>query len=295
MTTDQPTVVSTTPSGTEILYALGVEPAAVSHACDYPPAVAEQPRINTSRVDAAGSAERDAQADGEVYDVDVALLRDVEPDLIVTQSVCGVCAVDESLVNEHLDDLATDPTVLSLRASDLAGVVDCIHEVGAAVGRPDRAADVAGDFEGRIDALRARTEVADARPSVAVLEWLDPLRGGANWVPELVTAAGGTYPLADSGDRSVDLSWAELRTIDPDVLVVAPCSFDVAETRQRTDKLRERPGWSELQAVQTERVYAFDGRLLNRWTPRLAEAADGLARTLHPNLFDGEPPLTPLV
>jgi len=295
MTADQPTVVSTTPSGTEILYALDVEPAAVSHACDYPPAVAEQPRINTSRVDAAGSAERDAQADGEVYDVDVDVLRDVEPDLIVTQSVCGVCAVDEQLVNEHLDDLATDPTVLSLRASDLAGVVDCIHEVGAAVGRPDRAADVAGDFEGRVDSLRARTDVVDGRPSVAVLEWLDPLRGGANWVPGLVAAAGGSYPLADPGERSVDLSWPALRTLDPDVLVVAPCSFDVAETREQIGELRERPGWSALQAVQAEQVYALDGRLLNRWTPRLAEAADRLARTLHPTLFDGEQPLTPLV
>lgn len=295
MTTNTPTVVSTTPSGTEILYALGVEPAAVSHACDYPPAVADKPRLNTSRIDATDSADRDTQATGDVYDVDVALLCNLEPDLIVTQSVCGVCAVDEQLVRRHLDDLSTEPTVLPLRASSVDDVVECIHEVGAAVGRPERAADVAGHFEGKIDGLRARTEPIDDRPDVAVIEWLDPLHGSANWVPELVTAAGGTYPFAAPGQRSVDLAWPDLRSLDPDVIVVSPCSFDVDETRAELSTLRERPHWTDLRAVRDGEVYALDGRLLNRWTPRLAEAADRLSRTLHPRLFADDGQLTPLV
>lgn len=295
MTADHPTVVSTTPSGTEILYALGVEPAAVSHACDHPPAVADKPRINSSRVDADTSQERDAQADGDVYDIDVELLRAIEPDLIVTQSVCGVCAVDEELVNAHLSDLSTTPTVLSMRASDCADVVDCIHEVGDAVSRSDRAADVAGHFESRIDGIRGRTAAASERPNVVVLEWLDPLHAAANWVPELIETAGGRYPLADPGQRSVEIEWTRLLEIDPDVLVLSPCSLDVSGTVGRRAELGDRSGWDSLQAVQSGQVYALDGRLLNRWTPRLAEAADRLARTLQPALFDGDVPLRPLV
>lgn len=294
MTSAHPTVVSTTPSGTEILYALGVEPAAVSHACDHPPAAADRPRINTSRVDATASGDRDAQADGTVYDVDVDLLRAIEPELVVTQSVCGVCAVDAELVDAHLDDVSTEPTVLPLQARDCTDIVDCIYEVGDAVDRPGRAADVAGHFESRLDSFRARTADVDDRPDVVVLEWLDPLRVGANWVPELVAAAGAAYPLADPGQRSVEFSWGELRELDPDVLVVAPCSFDVEETLARADELRGRPGWTELQAVQSGRVYALDGGLLNRWTPRVAAATERLARTVHPDLFGGDPPLTPL-
>lgn len=290
----EPTVVSTTPSGTELLYALGVEPAAVSHACDHPPAARDRPRLNTSQVDAASSAERDKQADGDVYDVDVDLLRTLAPDLIVTQSVCGVCAVDEELVETHLSELATEPTVLPLRAGDLSGVVDCIHEVAEAVDRPDRGTDVAEDFERQVERLRTKTAAVDARPTVAVLEWLDPLHVGANWVPELVIAAGGAYPMADSGDSSVECSWRDLRRLDPDVLVVAPCSFGVEETLARAEELRSRPGWGDLTAVQNGSVYALDGRLLNRWTPRLAVAAERLARTLQPSLFDGDAPLTPV-
>jgi len=131
-------VVSTSPSGTEICYALGVEPVAVSGACDYPPAAREQPRIDASRIDGGDSAERHEQvgdADGHVHDVHAERLRAADPDLIVTQEVCGVCAVDESLVDRVLADLDVDPAILGLDASRLADVFGCIRDVGAATGR----------------------------------------------------------------------------------------------------------------------------------------------------------------
>jgi len=289
MTSEEPTVVSTTPSGTEILFELGIEPAAVSHACHWPPRATELPRIDNSSVDADRSRRRDEQATGDVYDVDVGLLREIGPDLIVTQSVCGVCAVDEELIETHLSDLPTTPGVCPLSADDLGDVAGCIREVGAAVGRTERAESVVDRFETQIDRVSERTAAATREPRVVVLEWMDPLHAAANWVPELVSAAGGRYPLAEAGQRSRELSWEELRDVDPAVLVVAPCSFGAERTLTQSDELRSRPGWEGLRAVENGRVYAFDGRLLSRWTPRLGDALERLARVLHPALFDGEP------
>jgi iron complex transport system substrate-binding protein len=289
MTGSEPTVVSTSPSGTEILFALGIEPAAVSHACDWPPRAAELPRIDSSSVDAERSRRRDEQASGDVYDIDVGLLRELAPDLIVTQSVCGVCAVDEELIESHTGNLSTTPRILPLSADDLSGVVDCIHEVGAAVGRPDRAESVADRFEARVDRISERTAAVTGEPSVVVLEWMDPLHVAANWVPELVSAAGGRYPLAGAGQRSLKLRWDALRDIDPAVLVVAPCSFGPERTIRQIDELQARPGWEVLRAVESGRAYALDGRALSRWTPRLGDALERLAGLLHPALFDGAP------
>jgi iron complex transport system substrate-binding protein len=294
MTSSDLTVVSTTPSGTEILFELGVEPAAVSHACDWPPRAAELPSVDRSRVDADRSRQRDEQAAGDVYDVDVGLLRDLAPDLVVTQSVCGVCAVDEQLVETHLDDLPTTPQVLPLSAADLEGVAGCIREVGRAVGRTDRAEGIVDRLESRVEQVGERTAAVTHRPSVVVLEWMDPIHAAANWVPELVSAAGGRYPLAETGQRSRELAWQEVRAVDPEVLVVAPCSASPEWARERRDELRSRPGWDDLRAVAEGRVYALDGRLLSRWTPRLADALDRLAGMFHPALADGTAEVRPL-
>ncbi len=294
MTGADPTVVSTTPSGTEILFELGVEPAAVSHACDWPPRAAELPSVDRSRVDADRSEQRDRQAAGDVYDVDVGLLRELAPDLIVTQSVCGVCAVDEQLVETHLDALPTTPKVLALSAADLAGVAECIREVGAAVGRPDRAEALVDRLETEVGRTDDRTATVTHRPSVVVLEWMDPLHVATNWVPELVSAAGGRYPLGEAGQRSREVAWETVRTVDPEILVAAPCSSGPEWTRQRRDELRSRPGWEDLRAVETGRVYPLDGRLLSRWTPRLGGVTERLAGLVHPDLVDGDPEVRPL-
>ncbi len=288
-------VVSTSPSGTEILYALGVEPVAVSHACDYPPAVADKPRIDTSRIDGETSGERHARteaasADGHVYDVDARRLRAAEPDLIVTQEVCGVCAVDTTVVDEVLADLDVDPEVLGLNASRLDDVFDCIRSVGLAVGREDRAAALVADLRRRLETIESRTADLDRRPRVAVIEWMDPVHLAANWVPELVELAGGTYDLAEPGQRSVESRWSTVVEYAPEVLVVAPCSFTVDRTRDRLAELAERDGWDRLPAVRTDRVFGFDGSsYLTRWSPRLVDAADRLAAVLHPDVFGGPP------
>ncbi|MFC7006518.1 ABC transporter substrate-binding protein [Halalkalicoccus salilacus] len=169
-------VVSTSPSGTEILCALGVEPVAVSHACDHPPRVRELPSIDFSRVRGDSSAERHDQvravsAEGRVYRLDVETLRSVEPDLILSQAVCGVCAVDTTLVEEVLSDLDAEPDVVGLRANTLEDLFSCIERVGEVTDREERATELIVKLRERLDAIETRVEGRD-RPRVAILEWL---------------------------------------------------------------------------------------------------------------------------
>lgn len=295
-------VVSTTPSGTEILYALGVEPVAVSHACDYPPDVAKKPRIDSSRIEGETSGERHsrtaaASADGHVYDVDARRLRAAEPDLIVTQEVCGVCAVDTTTVDAVLEDLDVDPEVLALDANRLEDLFDCIQTVGAATGRDGRADALVTDLRGRLEAIESRTNAIDDRPRVVVIEWMDPVHIAGNWVPELVELAGGAYGLAEPGQRSVETAWEAIVDYAPEVVVVAPCSYGVDRTRERRSELTDRAGWGTLPAVREGNVYALDGSsYLTRWSPRLVDAAERLAAILHPTEFGELPPdVAPLV
>ena len=256
----EPTVVSTTPSGTEICYALGVEPAAVSHQCDFPPGALNRPVLTRSL---------DGGPDDDPYAVDVALLEEVDPDVVVTQTVCGTCAVDEALLERELGGAADHRTV-PLNARDLEDVYDCIHQVGEAVGRTARAETVVEQLRDCVAQVNAMTAEAESTPRVLVLEWLDPLRAAGNWVPDLVATANGTMPIGQARERSTELTWEQVREVDPDVLVVAPCSLTTETASHRARRLRDKPGWSALSAVRTGRVFALDGSILSRWTPRLA-------------------------
>lgn len=280
-------VVSTSPSGTEILYALGVEPVAVSHACDHPPEVTELPRIDASRVDAEASADRHRQVEestayGHVYRMNPDVLRSVEPDLILTQGVCGVCAVDETLIDETLADLDVDPAVVALNASRLGDLYECIERVGAAVDRRADAASLVASLRERVAATEARVADRERRPRVAVFEWMDPPRLAGNWVPELIESAGGEPLLVEPGQRTSELDWGALVTAAPEVLVVAPCGFSVERTRSRIEELTGRDGWGRLPAVEQGQVYAVDGAsYFNRWTPRLIDSLERLERIVH--------------
>ena len=280
-------VISTSPSSTEILYALGVEPVAVSHACDYPAAAETLPSIDVSKVDAEASADRhepvrSATADGHLYRMDAETIDEVDPDLIVTQGVCGVCAVDDVLVDETLESLAVDPEVVALNANRFSDVFECIRTVGTATGAEARAEELIGELHDRIGTVEQSIASMD-RPRVAVIEWMDPVRSAGSWVPDIVETAGGEYGLVDPGNRSEPTEWETIREYDPEVLVVAPCGFDADRTRRQFDELAHRPGWDSLAAVRKDRVYILDGSAyLTRWTPRLVDAVERLAALCHP-------------
>ncbi|MFB6142950.1 MAG: cobalamin-binding protein [Halorientalis sp.] len=283
--------VSLLPSATEILYGLGVEPVGVSHECDHPPAARDLPAVNRSRVDAdATSAEINAQVaaaeeDEGVYEIDRDRLAALAPDLVVSQGICDVCAVDEVLVREAVADLGLDATVLTTDPHSLGDVFDDVERIGAATGRADRAAEFLADLRARVAAVeRAVAAEAGDRPRVVVLDWLDPVMVAGHWVPELVELAGGSYGLADTGERSRPRQWAEIREYDPEVLVAAPCGFGLDQTAANRADLTQREGWADLAAVRNGEVYALDGHhYVNRPGPRLVDTLEFLAGVLHPD------------
>jgi iron complex transport system substrate-binding protein len=289
-------VVTLLPSATEIAYALGVEPVGVSHECDYPPAARDLPAVEHSRVDAdADSAEIDRQvreADGEggVYAIDRERLAALDPDLIVSQGICDVCAVDEVRVRTAVEELGLAAEVLTTDPHSLADVFADVERIGAAVGREEQAAELVDRLERRVEAVERRAAVADRRPRVAVLDWTAPVMVAGHWIPGMVDLAGGRYGMAERGERSRPREWADLRSYDPEVLVVAPCGFGLEQTAENRTDLTDREGWADLTAVREGRVYAVDGHhYVNRPGPRLVDTLEFLAGVVHPELFDAPP------
>ena len=298
-------IVTTLPSATEIVCRLGFEPVGVSHECDYPPDVESLPAVTSSRIDAdAQSAAIDRQvletADEGVYEVDVETLEALEPDLIVTQGMCDVCAVDEAEVERAVESIDAEPEIVTTDPHTVGDVMGDIERIGRAAGRGDRAREVVATLRSRISAIRERTEFSVDRPRVAIFDWTNPVMIAGHWMPELVDAAGGAYGMADPADRSTPREWDDVRAYDPEVLVVAPCGFDLEQTAANLSDLTDREGWDELTAVREGRAWAMDGHhYVNRPGPRIVDTLEHLAPIVRPGRFDGPPediavPLTEL-
>lgn len=289
-------VVSLLPSATETVCALGVDPVGVTHECDYPPRVADLPAVVHSRIDTSGTsgevddAVQSVQSEGGVYELDRDRLRELDPDVVVTQGICDVCAVDESVVRDTVAELALDAEIVTSHPHTLDDVFDDLERLGAALGREETATELRAELAERVERVRERVTEADETPTVTVLDWLEPPMVSGHWVPELVEIAGGEFLLAEPGERSGPVEWARLREADPDVLVAAPCGFDVERTVAELPALADREGFASLSAVRSDRVAVLDGNhYVNRPGPRLVETLEYLASVLHPEPFP-EPP-----
>jgi iron complex transport system substrate-binding protein len=290
-------VVSLIASATEIVSALGFGDCLVgrSHECDYPPWVSSLPACSTSKVRVtAGSRTIDRQvrqivADGlSVYRVDPDLLNQLVPTVIVTQTQCEVCAVSLRDVEQAVSELVSSrPAIVSLEPMRLGDIWTDIRAVATALGDSDRGEDLVTRLTARLDTLRESTRTRPTRPSIACIEWIDPLMSAANWVPELVDIAGGRQFLADAGTHSRYVAMDALVAADPDVIAIMPCGFDIERSCRELSVLTSRAEWSQLSAVQTSRVYVTDGnQYFNRPGPRVVESAEILAELLHPGIFD---------
>jgi iron complex transport system substrate-binding protein len=284
-------VVSLLPGATEMMAALGLADRLVgrSHACDHPPAVRALPVLTTPELDDAPSAlihqavaERVARALA-LYRVDHAGLAALAPDVILTQTLCEVCAVGPAELAAYVDTMRPGAALVALGARDLAGVFTDIARIAAACGAPACASALVAALEARLARL-SDALAGVRRPRVACLEWLDPLMAAGNWTPELIGCAGGTPALGQAGVHSGTIALDDLAAADPDVIVVAPCSFDLARSRAELPALAATPTWRELRAVRDGAVYLADGnRFLNRPGPRLVDSAELLAEILHPD------------
>ncbi len=298
-------IVSLLASATEMVAALGCLDQLVgrSHECDYPPEVLALPVVSRAMIDVeTSSAQIDAQirqlASTErsaeqaalmalsIYAIDIEQLQALRPDVIFTQTQCEVCAVSERDVMRAVAQLTgLRPHIVSLAPYRLEDVWIDVRRVGRALGRDEQAARLVEGYRLRLQRLQEMTgplaQRQGLKPRVAVLEWLDPLMGAGNWTPELVACAGGEPLFGEVGMHSPWISWDDLQTANPDVLVLAPCGYSLARTMQDIPLLQKHPAWHTLRAVQTGRVYAIDGnQYINRSSPRLVESAELLARVI---------------
>ncbi len=289
-------IASLLPSSTEIIAALGFADALVarSHECDFPPGVGSLPAVTAPKFNPDGrSYDIDQRVKAvlaeavSVYRVDADLLAELQPDLLVTQAQCEVCAVSldevERVACEVLGDSAS---VIALEPNTLDDVLGDIQRVADALGVPEKGQALCASMLARMAAVE--TQAADYHtPTVALIEWIDPLMAAGNWMPTLVKMAGGQNLFGTAGEHSPWLEYADLQTADPDVIIIIPCGYDMPTTARELPALQTKPGWGDLKAVRDGRVYMADGnQYFNRPGPRLVDSVEILAEILHPHHFD---------
>ncbi len=290
-------IVSLLPSSTEIVDALGAANQLVgrSHECDFPPQVKELPICTEPKFPLTGdSAEINRQVQHvlqnalSVYRIHGDVLEAVQPDVIITQSQCEVCAVSLADVEEAASQLiSSQPQVVALEPNSLDDVWADIERVAAALGDGWRGTALVEQLRGRMENIAQEASRLDERPTVACIEWIEPLMAAGNWMPTLVEMAGGENLFGQAGQHSPWLEWEALVEANPEVIVVLPCGYDMETTEREMASLIGRDGWSNLRAVQAGKVFVTDGnQYFNRPGPRLAESLEILAEILHPAHFD---------
>ena len=288
-------ICSLIPSATEIVFALGAGHllAGVSHECDYPAEAALLPKITRSRIPAglsSGGIESGVRAmlagGGSLYELDLELLERLQPDLILTQKLCNVCAVSFDLVEDAIRTLSPPPAILTLEPSSLDEILGSIRMVGDAIGRVRAAKALVSSLKQRIDTVRRRTNIAMSRPRVFCMEWVNPPYCGGHWMKDLVEIAGGTDDLANHHRPSYPIEWKRVLEFSPEVMVLTCCGFSLERCRQEAEILAGFEGFWKLPAARTGRIFATDGAsYFSRSGPRIVESLEILAHLIHPELF----------
>ena len=286
-------IVSLVPAATELLCALdlGDEIVAVTHECDYPPQVRDLPKVTRAVIaDDLSAAEVDAAvkqralAGDSIYELDAESLRALEPDLIVTQALCHVCAVSYDDVKAIADQIDSQPMVVSLDPHTVGEVLGDARTLAQATGRKDEAVDLISAAAERIDRIRVATRDV-RRPRVIALEWLDPPFVAGHWTPQMISYAGGDDALGFAGESSAEQTWEMIAAAQPDIVIVMPCGYD-AEIAHREAEMHH----DELVTVGAGQVVAVDAAAyFSRPGPRLIDGLETLAHILHPELFPESP------
>jgi iron complex transport system substrate-binding protein len=294
MTAQAPRIVSLLASGTELTCALGLGERLVgrSHECDFPAWVERLPVVSRPTFDITGSSReidelvRSRLRVGQpLYEVDEALLLELAPDVLITQTHCEVCAVSPGdLAHGRLPSLRRE-RIVALSGGTLAQILDGFLAVARVLDRVDAGLELVGSLRARLTAVSDKTRGLP-HPTLACLEWIEPPFAMGNWGPELVEIAGGTNLLGSAGAHSTTTPWSAVLEADPDVLLIAPCGFGLERALQEMPTLARQPGFAQLRALGSGRVFVADGNLyFNRSSPSLFETPEILAEMLHPRDF----------
>jgi iron complex transport system substrate-binding protein len=289
-------VCSLLPGATEIAFALGLgdDVVGVTHECDYPAEARQKPVVVRSLIDSnrMTSLEIDRWvgerlgSNQSLYLVDEERLREAAPDVILTQGLCDVCAIDYNEVVAVSETLAKKPKIVSLTPNCLTDVLDDVTRVGEATGQRHRAEGFVQELKQRISSVRKQAARSSARPRVACLEWFDPIYAAGHWVPEMIEIAGAEDVLGRRGEPSEKVEWQSIRKFAPEIIVLMPCGFDVPRTLREAGVLERLEGWNDLPAVEAGRVFAVNGHaFFSRPGPRLVDGLEILAHIIHPEIF----------
>ena len=293
-------IVSLLPSATEIVCAIGLgdELVGVTHECDFPPEAVGKPiitrsvhdQITTSSREIHGLVTASTHGGSSLYVLDEAALAAAEPDLILTQELCRVCAVSYREVTEAARAIHAEITVVSLEPSSIEGILNTIATVGAMTEAEDAALDLVESLRGRLGAVEERVQARRAAgrraPRVVGLEWLDPLFTAGHWVPEQIRRAGGWDLLGSDGERSQQTTWDAVAEVDPEMLLLMPCGFHLAETIGEWSRTPRPPGYADISAVHRDQVFALDGSAyFSRPGPRVIDGIELLAEIFDPDTF----------
>ena len=290
-------IVSLIASATEIVCALGMKKhlVGVSHECDYPLSVKNLPACSSTKIE---MDERSYAIDEKVkaivqeslsvYKVDADLLEALQPTHIITQTQCDVCAVSLKDVEDAVCHITSSrPQIITLEPNSLANVWEDIKRIGDGLGISQEAETVITGLKERINTIASRARQTDRTPTVACIEWIDPLMSTGNWMPEFIELAGGINLFGETGKHSPWMTWEQLVDKDPDIILIMPCGFDIERTMQDMPLLTGKNEWQNLQAVRSNNVYVADGnQYFNRPGPRLVDSLEILAEIMHPAVFN---------
>jgi len=288
-------ICSLLPSATEIAFALGLgdDVVGVTHECDYPSEARAKPVVVRSLIDPENTSREIEEKVGELlrnhkslYTIDLECFKEAAPDLVLTQDLCDVCAVNYHEVARAAQSLSQKPKIVTLAPNHLSDVLNDIARIGQATGKQREAETLVHELTRRIESVRERASSSDRRPRVACLEWLEPLYSAGHWIPEMVALAGGEDGLATTCQPSARIEWEKLIVFAPEVMVLMPCGLGLQRTFKEASGLAAVAGWNELPAVKQNRVFVVDGpSFFNRSGPRLIDGLEILAQIIHPEIF----------
>jgi iron complex transport system substrate-binding protein len=285
-----------------MVYALGLgdQLVGVSHTCDYPDDANGKPVVSRSirQIRHLSSVEIDSiiqqarASNNPLYWIDEELLRQLRPDVIITQEICEVCAISSGSVYETAAKaLDYQPAFVTVRPAGLEDIFNNIKNIGKVANVPDRASALVRELKHRVKKVQDGLPAASLRPRVFCIDWLNPLRNTGQWVPELVELAGGEEGLALKWGKSREIAWQEVLDYQPDYIMMMPCAFEPERVADESVAwLAEQPGYDTLPAVEKGQVFLFDGRVPSRHGPRVIDVLEGLAEAMHPDLFAGLAP-----
>jgi len=288
-------ICSLLPGATEIVFALGMGDSlvAVSHECDYPAPARDLPKVTSSRINSVASSREiedivvaSLQAGTPLYQLELELLERIQPDLVITQGLCDVCAVSINLLEQGIRSLSSRPAVLNLEPHSLADILDNIRNVATAIRREQAAESLTANLNARIESVRKRAAIAASRPRVFCMEWVDPPYCGGHWMKELVELAGGRDDLANDARPSYRIEWERVIQYAPEIIVLTCCGYQLERCKREAEILASFPGILDLPAVKQNRVFAAAGSgYFSRPGPRIVDSLEILAHLIHPEIF----------